>query len=90
MATPAVGRAVLAGSLWLLANAAATAQTTSSLAYTAMIEGICQQYAAAPSQLPARQMFDLCMAERRCHVTSGSSQYQCEQPGPYTWHGGGY
>jgi hypothetical protein len=55
-----------------------------------MIEGICQQYAEAPSELPASQLFGQCVAERRCHVIAGASSYQCEQPGPYTWHGGGY
>ena len=92
MATGAIGRAVLAGSLWLLTNVAANPQTTFGAAYnyTAMIEEICQQYAKAPSQLPSSQMFGLCMSERRCHLISGSSHYQCEAPGPYTWHGGGY
>ena len=73
-----------------MTSAAASPQSNSSATYTAMIEGICQQYAEAPSELPASQLFEQCMAERRCHVIAGSSSYQCEQPGPYTWHGGGY
>lgn len=90
MVVHAVKRAVLAGPIWLLASAAASPQTGSAVNYTAMIEGICQQYAEAPSQLPPSQLFEECMSERQCHLTSGSPRYQCEKPGPYTWHGGGY
>ncbi|MGA8761055.1 MAG: hypothetical protein WB611_32925 [Stellaceae bacterium] len=85
-----MSQAVLAGSIWLLTSVAASPQSNSNATYTAIIEAICRQYAAAPSALPASQLFVQCMVERRCHVITGSSGYQCEQPGPYTWHGGGY
>jgi len=58
--------------------------------YTVLMEEICRQYANAQIGMPADLMFDQCMSERHCRVSSGSSAYQCELPGPMTWHGGGY
>jgi hypothetical protein len=40
--------------------------------------------------MPADLMFNQCMSERHCRVSSGTSAYHCELPGPMTWHGGGY
>jgi hypothetical protein len=54
------------------------------------MQQICRQYAAAQTGMPADLMFKQCMSERHCRVASGSSAYQCEMPGPMTWHGGGY
>jgi hypothetical protein len=58
--------------------------------YAAVIEQICRQYASAQTGMPTELMFNQCMSERRCRPSSGSSGYQCELPGPMTWHGGGY
>jgi hypothetical protein len=56
----------------------------------AMIGAICRQYAEAAAGMPADLMFRQCMSERHCWVSPGSRNYQCEAPGPLTWHGGGY
>ncbi|MBO0735864.1 MAG: hypothetical protein J2P48_04760 [Alphaproteobacteria bacterium] len=52
--------------------------------YTATMEGICRQYATATAQpgMPATLMFEQCMSERHCRISSGSAGYQCEPPGP--------
>jgi hypothetical protein len=56
----------------------------------AIIEEICRQYAAAVTGMPRDLMFNQCMSERHCWVSSGSTGYQCEAPQPMSWHGGGY
>jgi hypothetical protein len=77
--------------IFLCASAAALAQTPSqSSDYAALMQGICRQYADAQVGMPADLMFNQCMSERHCRVSSGSSTYRCELPGPMTWHGGGY
>ena len=58
--------------------------------YAASVEEICRQYAAAQTGMPVDLMFNQCMSERHCRVSPGSAGYQCEMPGPMTWHGGGY
>jgi hypothetical protein len=58
--------------------------------YTAIIAGICRQYAAAITGMPVDLMFDQCMAERHCRRSVGSATYWCEPPQPMSWHGGGY
>jgi len=52
--------------------------------YTAVMEQICRQYANATEQtgMPADLMFQQCMAERHCRISSGSVGYHCEPPGP--------
>jgi hypothetical protein len=76
----------------LVAGAAAGGQPGSGVAddRAVAIEAICRQYAAAQTGMPADLMFAQCMSERHCRVSSGSPGYQCELPGPMTWHGGGY
>src|ERR1700747_16983 len=78
--------------VWLLAGAPASGQTAPGAAYNraAMIEAICRQYGAAQTGMPAGLMFNQCMSERHCRVAPGSPRYQCELPGPMSWHGGGY
>jgi hypothetical protein len=78
--------------IWLVTCSAASGQTGPDDAdsYTAMIEGICRQYAAAVTGMPPGRMFAQCMAERHCWILSGSASYQCEPPQPMSWHGGGY
>jgi hypothetical protein len=77
--------------IFLCASAAALAQRPSQPNdYTASMQQICRQYAAAQTGMPADLMFNQCMSERHCRVSSGSSAYQCALPGPMTWHGGGY
>ena len=56
----------------------------------AVIGAICRRYAEAVSGMPADLMFRQCMSERHCWVSPGWRNYQCEAPGPLTWHGGGY
>jgi hypothetical protein len=68
----------------------ADGQTGSTLSYTDMTLELCRQYAAAVSGMPANLAFDQCMTERHCRVSAGSTLYQCETPGPMSWHGGGY
>jgi hypothetical protein len=77
--------------IWLIAGAAC-GQTGPGVAYdrAAAIEAICRQYAAAQKGMPVDLMFDQCMSERHCWMSAGSPGYQCELPGPMTWHGGGY
>ena len=58
--------------------------------YTAVIAGICREYAAAITGMPPNVSFDQCMAERHCRIVPGSATYQCEPPQPMSWHGGGY
>jgi hypothetical protein len=81
-----------AGTLaFLCTSAAALAQRPSqSYDYTALMQEICRQYANAQIGMAPDIMFNQCMSERRCRVSSGSSSYHCELPGPMTWHGGGY
>jgi hypothetical protein len=76
----------------LVTGAAANGQTNPDLAYdrAATIEAICRQYAAAQTGMPPDLMFSQCMSERHCRPSSGPPGYQCEAPGPMTWHGGGY
>jgi hypothetical protein len=58
--------------------------------YTALVQQICEQYAAAVTGMPSDLMFKQCMSERHCSMSPGSAGYQCQLPGPMTWHGGGY
>jgi len=58
--------------------------------YTASIQQICRYYATAQTGMPADLMFAQCMSERHCRLSPGSTAYQCEMPGPMSWHGGGY
>jgi hypothetical protein len=77
--------------IFLCTSAAALAQRPSqSYDYTALVQQICRQYAAAQIGMPADRMFNQCMSERHCRVSSASPAYHCELPGPMTWHGGGY
>jgi hypothetical protein len=77
--------------IFLCTSAAALAQTPSqSSDYAALMQKICRQYADAQVGMQADLMFNQCMSERHCRVSSGSSAYRCELPGPMTWHGGGY
>ena len=77
--------------IFLCTGAAALAQRPSqSYDYTASMQQICREYADAQRGMPADLMFNQCMSERHCRVSSGSSAYHCELPGPMTWHGGGY
>jgi hypothetical protein len=77
--------------IFLCTSAAAFAQRPSQPDdYAALIQQICRQYADTQIGMPADLMFNQCMSERHCRVASGSSAYQCEMPGPMTWHGGGY
>ena len=76
---------------FLCTSAAAFAQRPSQpYDYTVLMQQICRQYANAQIGMPADPMFNQCMSERHCRVSSGSSAYHCELPGPMTWHGGGY
>jgi hypothetical protein len=56
------------------------------------MQQICRNYAdaAAQSGIPADLMFAQCMSQRHCRMLSGRAGYQCEMPGPMSWHGGGY
>jgi len=85
-------RAAAATLIWLAAGGAASGQTGPGVAYdrAAVIQAICRQYAAAQAGMPADLMFNQCMLERHCRISPGSPGYQCESPGPMTWHGGGY
>ena len=76
----------------LVAGTARSGQTGAGVVYdrAAMTEAICRQYAAAQTGMPKGLMFNQCMSERHCWVSPGSTGYQCEAPGPMTWHGGGY
>jgi hypothetical protein len=75
----------------LCASAATHAQSPNKpYDYTGMVEQICRQYATAQTGMPADLMFNQCMSERRCRASSYAPGYQCEPPGPMTWHGGGY
>jgi hypothetical protein len=77
--------------IFLCTSTAAFAQRPSRpYDYTVLMREICRQYANAQIGMPADLMFNQCMSERHCRVSSGSSTYQCELPGPMTWHGGGY
>jgi hypothetical protein len=84
--------AAAAASIWLAFCAIASGQTGPGGAdrYTAMIEGICRDYAAAITGMSVDLMFDQCMAERHCRISIGSATYWCEPPQPMSWHGGGY
>jgi hypothetical protein len=73
----------------LCSSAAALAQRPSQpYDYSGLVQQICRQYADAQIGMPADLMFNQRM--RHCRVSSGSSAYHCELPGPMTWHGGGY
>jgi hypothetical protein len=74
----------------LLTCTAANGQTGSMASYTAMIVELCQQYASEVVGFPANAAFNQCMLQRHCWRAPNSSGYQCEEPGPMTWHGGGY
>ena len=77
--------------IFLCTSAAALAQRPSQPDdYTVVMQEICRQYADAQTGMPADLMFNQCMSERHCRLSSGSSAYRCELPGPMTWHGGGY
>jgi hypothetical protein len=78
--------------LWLVTAAPASGQTGSGGSYNrnAMIMAICRQYAATQTGMPVNLMFNQCMSERHCRVSSEPPGYQCEVPGPLEWHGGGY
>jgi hypothetical protein len=77
--------------IFLCSSAAAFAQKPNqSFDYTASMQQICRQYADAQIGMSADLMFNQCMSERHCRIAPGSSAYQCELPGPMTWHGGGY
>jgi len=83
--------AVLIVTVFLCTGAAALAQRPSQpYDYAASVQQICRQYAAEQTGMPADLMFNQCMFERHCRVSPGSAGYQCELPGPLTWHGGGY
>jgi hypothetical protein len=83
--------AVFTAIIFLGTGAAALAQRPSQADdYSALMQQICRQYAAAQRGMPADLMFDQCMSERHCRASRGPSGYQCELPGPLTWHGGGY
>src|SRR5207302_10225090 len=84
-------RSQLALIIFLCASAGALAQRPNQpYDYAALMQQTCRQYADAQIGMPADLMFNQCMSERHCRVPSGSSAYQCESPGPMTWHGGGY
>ncbi len=76
--------------IWWAATAAGNAQTGSEASYTDMMLALCRQYAAAQAGMPRDVMFQQCMAQRHCWVSAGAAAYQCEAPGPMSWHGGGY
>jgi hypothetical protein len=79
------------GTLLCAAGATALAQGPGRpYDYTDSVEQICRQYAAAVRGMPTDLMFKQCMSERHCWTASGPAGYQCELPGPMTWHGGGY
>jgi hypothetical protein len=88
----AMRASVVAALIWLAMGAPAGGQTGPVDSYTAMVQALCREYAAATVQsgMPADVMFNQCMAQRHCWAPDGSSTYQCEAPGPLTWHGGGY
>jgi len=89
---PRSAREVAVALLWLVAGAAASGQADPGVASNraAAIQAICRQYAAAQTGMPPDLMFNECMSGRHCWVSPGSAGYQCEAPGPMTWHGGGY
>jgi len=70
--------------IWLVTCSTAGAQTGTGDAdnYTAVIEGICREYAAAQTAMPTELMFKQCMSERHAghHRAIGANR-----PGP--WHG---
>ena len=90
MAEDLVRSIFCAALLVLVTGGVASGQTESENAYTAMIETLCRQYAAALVGVPAAPAFDQCMVERHCRLSSGSPGYRCELPQPMSWHGGGY
>jgi hypothetical protein len=81
-------RVIFIATIFLCAGGVAPASQADD--YTAMVQRICRQCAAALTGMPPDMMFDRCMSERHCRVSSGATGYQCELPGPLTWHGGGY
>lgn len=84
-------RAVFTAIIFLYASGAVLAQRPRQpYEYTTAVEQICRQYAAAVRGMPPDLMFRQCMSERHCQMSQGSIGYQCELPGPMTWHGGGY
>jgi len=85
------GLAIIAIGLLLCAGGPTLAQASrQAYDYTALVQQICEQYAAAVTGMPRDLMFKQCMSERHCWTPSGYTGYQCELPGPMTWHGGGY
>jgi hypothetical protein len=90
-ASAVVVRSILWGALFLsFAPVAAGGQPDPDAAYSAGIEAICRQYAAALVGMPAGPAFDQCMSERHCSASPGSPGWRCAEPGPMAWHGGGY
>jgi hypothetical protein len=90
-ASPVVVRSILWGALLLsFTGVPAGGQTNPDVDYSARIEAICRQYAAALVGMPAGPAFEQCMSQRHCSVSPDSPGYRCAMPGPLTWHGGGY
>ena len=82
--------AIFTAGILLSAGATALAQgPRQAYDYTALIQQICRHYAAAVTGMAPDLMFKQCMSERHCWM-AGSASYQCQLPGPMTWHGGGY
>jgi hypothetical protein len=81
---------VWAAVILLVTGRIASGQTGQDVAYSAMIETLCRQYAAALVGVAADPAFNQCMVERHCRVSAGPSGYRCEPPQPMSWHGGGY
>jgi hypothetical protein len=82
--------AIFAAGILLCAGATGFAQgPRQAYDYTALIQQICRHYAAAVTGMAPDLMFKQCMSERHCRM-AGPAGYQCELPGPMTWHGGGY
>ncbi len=86
-----LGALRFAAIIFLFTSVAALAQRPSqSYDHAGLIQEICRQYADQQVGMSPNLMFNQCMSERHCRVSSSSSAYQCETPGPMTWHGGGY
>jgi hypothetical protein len=85
-------RTSLAAALIWSAMSPASGQTGAADTYTATVQELCRQYAAAavPAGMSSEFMFTQCMLQRHCGVPLDSSGYQCEPPGPTSWHGGGF
>ncbi len=55
--------------MWLSVGGVAIGQTGSGASYTATIEALCRQYAAAQRGMPADAAFGQCMVERHCRAS---------------------